>query len=155
VVRQAAGPDGATLKPGEQVRAVTVSAGGTQPAADRADGNAHHAPQHRGGLTGYQAAPAVLGGDLCPRSPAHGDREPGACRADGDDRWSRLPFAATAPGLIPFDQVRDGVGKAAAVTTAFADLGQQVQELVKQAPLIDGAEQDQVPLTSEHPVTGN
>jgi hypothetical protein len=97
----------------------------------------------------------VLGGDLCPRSPAHGDREPGACRTDGDDRRSRFPFAAATPGLVPFDQVPDGVGKAAAVTTAFADLGQQVQELIKQAPLIDGAEQDQVPLASQHPVTGN
>jgi hypothetical protein len=60
----------------------------------------------------------------------------------------------TAPGLIALDQVLDRVGKTAAVTTTLTGLGQQVQELLKQAPLIDGAEQDQVPLAREHPVTG-
>jgi hypothetical protein len=95
----------------------------------------------------------MFGGDLRPRGPAHSDREPGAYRTHRDDRRPRLPLGATAPGLIALDQVLDRVGKAAAVTTALAGPGQHVQELLKQAPAIDGAQQDQVPLTREHPIT--
>jgi hypothetical protein len=61
---------------------------------------------------------------------------------------------ATVPSLIALDQVLDRVGEAAPVTPAFAGLGQRVQEFLNQAPLIDGAEQDQVPLAREHPATG-
>ena len=148
------GPDGATLQARETVRAVGNSAIGAQPAADGMNGNPDHAPQHPGGLTGHQSVRPVRGDDLCPGSPAHDDREPVTLWTDRDDRWPRFPLMVTAPSLIALDQVLDRVGEAAAVSPALAGLGQRVQELLNQAPLIDGAEQDQVPLAREHPVTG-
>ena len=153
VVGQAARADGAALKVREAVRAVATTAADAQPAAHRVHGDPYHAPQHRGGLGGGQPVRPVRGGDLRPGGPAHGDREPRTYRAERDDRRSRLPLSAGAPGLVALDQVLDGVHEAAAVTAGLAGLGQQVQQVVEQATLIDRAEQDQVPVAREHPVT--
>ena len=155
VVRQAARPDGAALKVREAVGAVATAAAGAQPAADRVHGNPHHAPQHGGWLSGRQPVRPVRGGDLRPGGPAGGDGEPGTYRTERDDRWPRLPLIASAPGLIPLDQVFNGVNEPAPVAAGLAGLGQQIQQAVQQAMLIDRAEQDQVPLAREHPFTGH
>jgi hypothetical protein len=131
MVRQAARPDGATLKTREAVRAVANPAAGAQPAADRVNGNSHHAPQHRSGLSGHQPVRPVRGGDLCPGNPAHDDREPGAYRTGRDDRGSRLPLVASDPGLIALDQVLDGVRKAAAITTPVSRVESRVRPAQK------------------------